>query len=573
MASDRKLTEFFIREARKHRRKYVLAFGLMPLTAIVAVSGPKILQLAIDNGIIANDVHYLTRMSLAFFAVFIARILLEPCVQIVLQSAGIRTLREIRATIVRHVSSLGRNVFERQPLGVFVSRATADVEAIGETLATSLMTIVTDLFAIVAIFLVIAHKNPQLAVLTFILVPIVAGIINWFRIRLRPLHERIRTINGRIAGQLNETISMRFEVANFHLAEGLAQDFEENNRAYRDTSIQSVSYDACTFSVIEGLSHVSVGLVLMLISGSWLLGQTMTVGEVAMYILLLNQLFEPFKQLGQRFTTLQATFAALKKIDDILSIPLPADTGDRSVDGLDLGMQAVTFGYAPDRNVLNDVSLRVPAGGSLAIVGPTGSGKTTIVRLLTRQYEVGAGAITLADTDIREIAREELKQAMVLVPQEPAIFNGSILENIAIDRPNIGLDRVIDVCEKLTAHTFILEMPDGYHTMLETDGTNLSMGQRQLIALARALVSDAQILIFDESTANIDTETERMIQHALDFVMTQKSTIIIAHRLSTIRHVNEIVVIRNGSVDDRGTHDELLARDGLYRKMYALQTP
>jgi ABC-type multidrug transport system fused ATPase/permease subunit len=494
-----------------------------------------------------------------------------PLQQVFVQTAGIRTLREIRETIVTHIAHLGKRDFEKRPVGVFVSRATSDVEAVGESLTTGLMSIATDVFTVIAVLLTVFTMNVRLGIVTLILVPIVSAVINFFRLRVRHLYDRVRTLNGQLAGQLNETISMRHEVLNFDLVSPISREFAMVNADYRRNAIKSVSFDAGIYSVIDALSHLTIAVVLLMVARSWYFTDALTVGEIAMYVLLLQQLFEPFRELGQRFTTIQATLAALNKINEVVSIPKPPDQGEQVLVDHDLSVSGVSFAYLPGQPVLKNVSFSVPTGGSLAIVGPTGSGKTTIVRLLTRQYDVDEGAICIGNVDLRETPRSALRDNIVLVPQEPTIFRASVRDNIGLEREGVHSEDIVDICKEITAHDFIQRLPRTYDTILETGGTSLSMGQRQLIALARALVSGAQTLIFDESTANIDTQTELMIQHALEFVMSHRTTIVIAHRLSTIRHADKILVLADGAIVQQGNHESLLREQGLYRDMYELQ--
>ena len=572
MGTDRKLMKFFVNEARKHRRAYLLAFSLMPVVAVLTASGPKIVQLAVDRGMAAGSLKVLTTMALFYLMVVFLRLVIEPIQAIMIQTAGIRTLREMRLSVVEHISRLGKATYDRYPIGVLVTRATSDVEAIGETLATNIMSIITDFITVIVILGVLFFMDVQLGLLTLMLILVITLIINWYRIRLRVLHLRLRTLNGRIAAHLNETVSMRHEILNFHLSPGAIRDFSGYNADFRRTAIRSISYDAGAYSIIEGLSFVSIGIVFLLVSQAWLISNTMSIGAVAMYILYLQQLFTPFRQLGQRFTAIQSAYAALEKINSIMSLSLPRDSGTKQPVQYHLNLDNVRFSYEGDNEILKGVSLDLPERDSLAIVGPTGSGKTTVMRLLTRQYDIDSGSITLGDNPLSSIARQNLKKIVVLVPQEPTIIDGSILDNITLTRKDITREMVVEICHRITAHDFISRLPDGYDTHLLTGGTNLSMGQRQLVALARAFASEAQILIFDESTANIDTETELMIQHALSYVMTQTTTIIIAHRLSTIRHVGQIVVLKNGLIEERGTHEQLLSQHGVYSQMYAMQS-
>ena len=570
MNRDRQLTALFMEHARRHKTRYAIGFLLMPIVSILSAAGPKLVQVAIDDGIRADDWSTLLTTSLLYFAVGLLSVGAAILQNIVLQEAGLYTLRDIRTSLVEHISRLGKATFERYPLGVFVSRATADVEAIGESLTAGLIGIITDTLTIIAIFSVIFYEDVRIGTHMLVMLPLLALIIEFFRRRLRVLHERVRTLNGRLSAQLNEAATMRHEIRNFHLGHALGRFFSDVNADYRDTSIRSVSYDAATFSIIEGLNHVAIGL-LFVVSLLWIDNAVISPGDVMMYMLYLNLLFTPFKQLGQRFNMLQASYAALNKIDHIMTHDLPEDGGSNVPADSSLTIDQVSFAYGDGPMVLNDVSVSVPASGSLAIVGPTGSGKTTMARLLARLYDVDQGRISVGGVALETVSRDALKHHVVLIPQEPAIFSGTIRDNITLFRSDVSDEQVVQVCRDIMADGFIRATPEGYETVLEADGSNLSMGQRQLIALARALVSGAGVLIFDESTANIDTETERMIQDALAFVMRRHTTILIAHRLSTIRDVDRIMVLQNGQITQSGRHADLVAQDGLYQTMYRLQ--
>ncbi len=545
----------------------------MPVCAVLAVAGPKLLQLVIDNGIKQNDTDAILRISLLYLASIVGLLVATVGQGVLLQMAGVRTLNDIRSAVVRHICRLGKSVFERRPLGVVVSRATSDVEAIGESLSSGIVSIVQDLVTIIAVFAMIFHQDVTVGWRMCLMLPILGAIIEVFRRLLRANHDRLRTLTGRMSAQLNEATVMREEIKNFHLEKALAAEFEKTNVDYRDTSVKVISMDAATFSIIEGMNYVAIGaLILLGVVGSTT--SVMTPGEVVMYIGYINLLFTPFRQLGQRFNVMQASFAALNKIDEIVSLPLPVDVGHAPVQGGGVAMRGVTFAYNAERDdVLKNVSFEIEAGSSLAIVGPTGSGKTTIVRLLTRLYDVDVGEVCVGGQPIKDSDREALRHAVVLVPQDPAIFHGSVEDNITLFRDDISAEAVRRVCSNIRAAEFIERLPQGYATELESEGANISAGQRQLIALARALVSGADVLIFDESTANIDTETERMIQEALTYVMAHKTTILIAHRLSTIRHVDRILVLKQGRVVQQGSHSELVAEEGgLYRMLLDLQS-
>ena len=562
----------FLNHAKKYKLKFIISFLLMPVTAFLAVKGPSIIQNAIDFGIRKHDLEYLLDQSVLYLGILFSLGLVQATQNILLQTAGIRTLKDLRKTIVHHISHFGKKDYDAKPLGVHLSRATSDVENIGETFLQGITYILSDSLIIVAVFIYIFSQNITLGFITLILIPIIVITINWFRLKLRRLYDNIRTLNGKLSAQLNEAFSMLYEINIFNLKHSFIEDFEKNNHSYRDQSVKAISLDAFIYSLLDGMLFVTIGAVFIILCLFPSILQAISVGIMVAYIMLLQQLFEPVKEMGSRFAVLQSALAALGKISTSLSIPLPEDNGIKEISDHNISIENIKFSYIKDELVLNDLSLKIPLSHSLAIVGPTGSGKSTLIRLLTRQYDVDEGDIKFGDTSIKDVTRTSLKENIVLVPQDPAIFHNTIRFNITLNRPEITEEKMISICKKIDAHNFISSMPNAYDSMLEEAGGNLSTGQRQLIALARALASPAEILIFDEATANIDTTTELQIQKAMDFAMTTKTSIIIAHRLSTIKNVEKIIVLQNGLILDQGSHEELIGRPGLYKSMYELQS-
>ena len=466
---------------------------------------------------------------------------------------------------------MGKKEYDARPLGIHLSRATSDVENIGETFLQGITYILTDSLTILAVFIYIFSENVTLGLITLVLLPILIFIINWFRLKLRSLYDNIRTLNGKLSAQLNEAFSMLYEINSFNLRQAHIDDFEVNNQQYRDQSVKAITLDALVYSLLDGMLFVTIGAVLLCIVLIPSLAETVSIGLFVAYIQLLQQLFDPIKEMGSRFAVLQSALAALGKISNTLNLPLPKDEGTKDINNLDISLNNLSFEYIENEPVLKNLNLKIPKGHSLAIVGPTGSGKSTLIRLLTRQYDLEKGDIFFGDINIKDLTRSTLKDNIVLVPQDPAIFHKSVRFNITLDRPEVSEEKMMDICKKIRASEFIERMPEGYDSLLEEAGGNLSTGQRQLIALARALASPAEILIFDEATANIDTETEILIQQAMDFAMTQKTSIVIAHRLSTIKNADKIIVLKDGGIADSGSHEELMSREGLYRNMYNLQ--
>ena len=571
MTKDRKLLSFFIQKARCHRKRYLAGFSIIPVASGLAMVAPLFLQRAIDDGIRAGRTDIVFSATGLFLVCTLAHLLFLTLQNILIQKAGIRTLQDVRSTVVKKICHVSRSRFERVPLGVFVSRATSDIEAVGESLSFALVGILTDVAIILGIAAVLLYQDPVIGSRILLLVPLLTMLIEVIRRRVRGLHEHIRSLTGKMSGQLNEAITMRHEIQIFHLRKRLSSDFSESNLDFRNTSIRSISLAALTVSIIEGAKYLGIG-ILILSSLSVARETSLTPGEIVKYIGYLNLLFAPFVRLGQRFNALQSSFAALTKIDQVMAYEQPADHGTSHVGRCDLTVRDLCFRYHPEnRDVLQNIDFSLSQGHSLAIVGPTGSGKSSMVKLIARIHEVSQGQICLGGFDIRDIPRADLKKLIALVPQDPVIFNGTISENICLFRPEISQEQIRQICRDVKADQFISSLPKGYDTMLDSEGSTLSMGQRQLIALARALISDAEILIFDESTANIDTETERAIQQAQQYVMQHKTAILIAHRLSTIRHVDHILVLQDGKIVQRGKHDELVSQPGVYRTLYTLE--
>jgi ATP-binding cassette, subfamily B, multidrug efflux pump len=561
----------FLKHAKKYKVRFLISMSLMPITAWLAVKGPSLIQDAIDNGIKKQDVEYVLETSYFYLIVLAAMAILQAGQNILLQTSGIRTLRDLRQSIVHHICHIGKKDYDQKPLGVHLSRATSDVENIGETFLQGITYILSDSLVIISVFIYIFSQNMTLGLITLILLPIIIFTINWFRLKLRSLYDNIRTLNGTLSAQLNEAFSMLYEINSFNLQESHISDFKETNQNYRKVSIKAISLDALVYSLLDGMLFVTIGGILLTLGLIPSLTEAITIGLFVAYIQLLQQLFEPVKEMGARFAVLQSALAALNKITTTMNTDLPEDTGTTEMKMHDIRIEKLSFEYLAGEPVLKDISLNIPKGHSLAVVGPTGSGKSTLVRLLTRQYETSKGDIYFGNDHIHNISRQSLKENIVMVPQDPAIFHESIRFNITLNRPEVSEDKMFEICKKIKVDSFIQQMPNGYDSILEEGGSNLSTGQRQLLALARALASPAEILIFDEATANIDTETELLIQQAMDFAMTQKTSILIAHRLSTVKHAANIIVLQNGVIADSGSHQTLIEHGGLYRDMYELQ--
>lgn len=569
--SDIKNLGTFTDLAKKYKKRFIFSFLLMPLSVCLTILGPAFVQQAIDDGFKADRADLLIKYATLFIVVIIADALVSTLINVLIQSGGIRSLSELRKKVVEHVSFMGRWDYEKRPSGVLVSRATSDVESIGETFLQGVSYLITDSLKIIGIIGYIFYENSTLGWITLLVFPPVIIIVNFFRIKLRKLYDGIRSVNGYLSASINESVAMRKEIQLFNLGDVQSQGFSDLSHEYRDKSIKAISMDAFLYSFLEGLLYLTLAIFALFLIIYSDFDPGIKTGLLVAWIQLLHQLFDPIKEMGSRFAVLQAAFAAMGKIGDILSIALPIDKGTQDIKNSSVQLKDLGFHYIESEPVLKNINLNIPQGSSLALVGPTGSGKSTLLKLLARLYEPTQGEITVGDIKLGEIQRDVLKHHIVMVPQEPAIFHESLHFNITLGRTDISLSMIEDVVERAGLQHFVKSLENSYDSILDEGGESLSAGQRQLVALMRALVSPAQILIFDEATANIDTETERLIQSTINFAMTKKTVIIVAHRLSTIRDADQIAVLLKGELNGLGSHAELIKDCYYYRCLHELE--
>ncbi|WDE96313.1 ABC transporter ATP-binding protein [Lentisphaera profundi] len=569
--SDYRNLRTFVDAAKKYKTRFILSFFLMPISAWLAVQGPAFIQHAIDDGLKLGKADVLIHFATLYIFVVLGDTVVSAVQNLLLQSGGIRSLSELRKKVVEHISFMGRWDYEKRPSGVLVSRATSDIESIGETFLQGVSYLITDSLKIIAVIWYIFSQDSSLGWITLLVLPPVVLMVNSFRIKLRRLYDGIRTVNGHLSASINESVAMRKEIELFNLDEVQRKQFSSQSQEYRDKSIKAISMDAFLYSFLEGLQYLTFAMFAFLPIFLINFNPGISTGLLIAWIPLLHQLFEPIKEMGSRFAVLQAAFAAMGKIGDILVIPLPADKGENEIEDSSISIKNLGFHYIESEPVLKNINLHIAQGSSLALVGPTGSGKSTLLKLLARLYEPTQGEILIGKNTLCSIQRDVLKYHVVMVPQEPAIFHESLLFNITLGRQDITLEMIEDVVKRSGLQHFVDSLENSYDSILDEGGESLSAGQRQLVALMRALVSPANILIFDEATANIDTETERLIQSTINFAMTKKTVIIVAHRLSTIRDSDQIAVLLKGELNGLGTHTELINDCYYYRCLHELE--
>lgn len=512
------------------------------------------------------------------------RLVLDGYQSYLVQEVGQQITADIRVDLFSHVMSLAVRFFDRTPVGKLITRITSDVESLGDVFSTGAVGIITDIVSILVLLVVMFTMQWQLALMLLSLLIPVTWLVVYFQQRYRKANYKAREYLSELNATLQENIAGINVVQLFRRERYNAELFRATNQKYITAVDKTIFYDSAVSSTLEWISLVAIGGVLWL-GGIFVMQDALTFGTLATFILFAQRLFDPLRQFADKFTAIQAGFTAVERITDLFSVPVEIrdpeshdrqDRQDRQdrVTGIstasEIQFDHVTFGYKADEDILKDLTFTIRPGEKIALVGPTGAGKSSIIRLLCRLYDISQGSILLDGVDIRDLPQAELRQRMAVIFQDGFLFAGDVKSNITLGE-DYPLEAVVEAAKKTNIHSFIEQLPQGYSTELRERGTNLSGGQKQLLAFARAAIRDPGILVLDEATANLDVGTEAMIQDALERLLENRTAIIIAHRLSTIRNVDRILVLKHGELVEQGSHEQLLAQKGLYSSLYRLQ--
>ena len=575
---DRRLLVRLLRYLRPYKAAVFVSFLLIVLMAALDLVGPYLTKVAIDRHIAGGDREGLADVALLYLAALLSAFAVRFGQVWILQMTGQRVMMDLRREIYTHLQRLPVAYFDKNPVGRLMTRVTTDVDAVNELFTSGVVTVFGDLFTLFGIMGVMAWMNWRLALVTFAVIPFFFVVTNWFRRGSRASFREVRKWIARINAFLQENITGMPVVQLFRREERNVAAFAGINRRHADANMDQIFYYAVFYPAIELLAAVGTALILLYGGGGVLTG-ALTLGALVAFVQYSERFWRPISDLSEKFNIMQQAMASSERIFALLDTPLEVQAPARPVALPEVkgrvAFEGVSFAYSVPKDgdpqwVLQDIDFVVPPGRSVALVGATGAGKTSIISLLARLYDVQKGRVTLDGVDVRDLDPARLRASLALVLQDVHLFSGTIASNIRLGSA-ISDERVRAAARAVHAHRFIEALPRGYETEVRERGATLSVGQKQLLSFARALAHDPRVLILDEATSSIDTETEALIQEALAVLLRGRTAIVIAHRLSTIQNVDEILVLHKGRIRERGTHQALLAERGLYYKLYQLQ--
>ncbi len=552
-----------------HQKLLWLALLVVVFTASAALVRPLVMRSAIDDGVVAGDSRALMRGGLLLAAVLIIEQLLGFVQMYAMQVAGARAMSDLRAHVFAFLHRQRLGFFDRQLVGKLVSRVTNDVDAMLELFASGALLSLGDLIKLVGIVVLMLSLDPHLSLFAFVGAPPVALLVVLVRRRMREAFRSIRSTTARMNATTNEQVSGMTVIQAYGRQAAAASEFDEVNALYRDANNAAIKWDAIQDAAIDTVGAVCLASIVVSLGY-----QPATFGTLVAFSAYLAAFFEPISALAQRYTLLQSAMAGAERVFGLLDAPdpdcPPLERGEPSDPAYDVELDQVDFEYKPGVPVLRGLSFEVPRGEKVALVGPTGSGKTTITALLLRLYEASGGAVRVRGKDVRRYDREALRGLFAVVPQDVYLFPGTVLSNVAAGEvPDRA--RVEDVLQRLGAYEIFARREQGLDTPVQEQGKNFSTGERQLIAFARALYRDAPILILDEATASIDSDTESRLSRALVELLRGRTALVIAHRLSTVRAADRILVLQRGRLVEQGNHEQLIALGGVYARLHELQ--
>ncbi|MBK9927001.1 MAG: ABC transporter ATP-binding protein [Anaerolineales bacterium] len=570
---DPKVARGLLRFVKPYSRQMLISLIYMIIVTIAAVSGPYFVKLAIDDGIGKRDLRALGVIAVTYFIVAGVQLITNFFRVRIMSRVGQHVLYDVRTAMFDHLQKLSLSFYNRYSVGRVITRVINDVGTLREFITWAVLAIVRNLLAIIGTLVAMLSLDWHLSLITFAVIPLMILATSLYRNIARRNYRKVRAAVSWTNSVLAENVNGVRVVQAFSRQEHNFKNFKEYvNRYFLETSLDAAKVASAFTPVVDVLGAIATALVVY-IGGKAVLGESITPGVLIAFVLYIDRLFDPIRDLSRRFDTLQSTMAGGERILELLNTPIEVRDAEDALE-----MKAVTggvrfedvqFHYSDDETlVLDGINLNVDAGQTVALVGETGAGKTTIVKLLTRFHDPTSGCVRVDGVDLRTVTQQSLRRQMGMVLQDPFLFNGSVKENILFGRLDASDEEVIAAAQAVGAHDFIMGLKNGYDSAVEEGGATLSVGQRQLISFARALLADPRILILDEATSSVDTQTEQIIQRALATLLQGRTSFVIAHRLSTITSADKIVVIHDGKIIEQGTHTELLANQGMYYELY-----
>ena len=575
-AYDARLMRRLLTYVRPHRRLVAGSILLLLMTAALELAGPLIVKHAVDEHVMNGSTSGLMKIALLYFLTLVGAFFTGYAQIYLMNLMGQRIMVTLRNQIFAHLQKLHVQYYDKNPVGRLITRMTSDVDALNEMFTSGVVAIFGDVITLIGIMVVLVVLNVKLALVTFAVLPALFALSIWFRKNARDQYRAVRIRLAKINSYLQESITGMSIIQIMNRQERSRGEFHELNRDYTESYLKTIFYYAIFYPGVEVLSALALAGVIW-VGGNEMLKDTLTVGALVAFIQYVGRFYVPIQDLSEKYNILQGAMASSERIFSLLdtepavSDPHTADDfAARAKTGGSIEFQNVWFAYNNEEWVLKDVSFSVDEGEKLAFVGATGSGKTTLMNLLMRFYDVQKGAVLVDGVDVRFWPQHELRSRMSLVLQDVFLFRGSIADNIRLDR-RLSSEEVTQAARKVNALPFIRQLPQQFDTPVGERGANLSTGQKQLLSFARALAHRPEVLLLDEATSNVDAESEALIQGALLKLMEGRTSLIVAHRLSTVRHVDRIIVMHKGEIRESGTHKELLEARGIYSRLYQLQ--
>jgi ATP-binding cassette subfamily B protein len=558
----------------KHKMKGIFLIIAVLSSTLVNMAPPYMFTLAIDNYITNLNPRGLALIGIAFILVYAFTFLTSFAQRYLIGWFGSKLEYDMRMDVFRHLQRLSLGYYAKKEVGSIVSRATNDIDKVTELVSSGLVNVLADLITLIGIVAIMLWMNFQLSLITFSIIPLMLIFMYLWGRRVRKVYRETRKTIASVSAKMEESVSGMKEIQSFSKERETRKEFREVNVSNMNANVEAGRVMSAFWPAVTIFTAFGNFLVLWF-GGSAVISGGLSVGILFGFMSYLNRFFWPIQDLSMFWNSFQSALAAMERVFDILDTPIDIMEKENpkkipKIEGM-ISYENVTFSYEPDNPVLEDINLLIEPETTIALVGPTGAGKTTMTNLLYRFYDPQKGKITIDGHDLKELNIDSLRNQMAIVLQDTFLFDGTIKENIRYGRLTATDEEVMRVTEAVGAHEFIERLPDGYETEVRERGSRLSMGQRQLVSLARALLANPRILIMDEATSSVDAYTELIIQEAMEKVLKGRTSIVIAHRLSTVRRADMIVLLQGGRIIEKGTHDELMEMGGLYRNLYELQ--